>query len=319
MLRWAHLTAGILSVVILSSLLIVFLRRWCCLRRPEIEEATPIRSDSFQARISKLHQTSLIHQLDTSHIKRRGSIINQSKPGLFTWADHPALVTDVVENGWTRFGFGSEDPHVVITWEVPNGSVDFKQTIRFNQALRETRNPLMILRGALPLPGPHFTSSAFPQEAYIEITILGEFCPKLVKSKEAVLSLGLATLASVHTRLPGQFPASIGFQSDGSVYLDGMQLVCGSEKHEWAKENKVVGCGYDPSKKKPGKWAAHTKSLYWEFRVASLGRGNNGENASGRTTLGNSNRRKLDYDEESDADLFEIALERSARINPARF
>lgn len=303
MLRWAHLTAGILSVVILSSLLIVFLRRWCCLGRPEssttLNAASSIRSDSFQARISKLHQTSLIHQLDTSNIKHRGNINNHSvsgsaaapagfpsKPGLFIWADYPALVTEAVENGWTRFGFtvhtpaplvtggsarsallglctptgvgsGSEDPGVVITWEVSNASVDLTQTIQFNQA-RETVNainPLMVLRAALPLPGPHFVSSPFPQEAYFEITILeipnpsrefgrggdassveGEKTklfksegPKLVQirewdgdSEEAVMSLGLATGGSVNTRLPGKFPASIGFQSDGSVYLDGM-------------------------------------------------------------------------------------------------
>lgn len=304
MLRWAHLTGGILSVIVLSSLLLVFLRRWCCLRRPEITKtpnaASPIRSDSFQARISKLHQTSLIHQLDTSDIKRRGNINNYSvsrsattggfplKPGLFTWTDHPALVTEAVENGWTRFGFivhapaplvtgsspgsvllglcttaGSEDPGVVITWEVSNGSVEFTQTIKFNRAFKETvnaKNPLMVLRAALPLPGPQLLSSAFPQEAYFEITILeilqrdrgfgegGDLASvegektklfksqglKLVKrrewdteNEEAVLSLGLATGGSFgvgETRLPGKFPASIGFQSDGAVYLDGTYL-----------------------------------------------------------------------------------------------
>ncbi|KAL9285855.1 hypothetical protein AtEden1_Chr4g0279051 [Arabidopsis thaliana] len=303
MLRWAHFTAGIVSVVVLSSLLVVFLRRWCCLRREittTLKAASPIRSDSFQARISKLHQTSLIHQLDTSDIKRRGNIKNYSisrtataggfpsKPGLFIWTDHPALVTEAVENGWTRFGFavhepaplvsgaspgsvllglcttaGSEDPGVVISWEVSNGSVEFTQTIKFNQAFNETVNAkkhLMILRAGLPLPGPQLISSAFPQEAYFEITILeitqhhsgeagdvgcdlveGEKTKlfknqglKLVKrsewdgkNEEAVLSLGLATGGSFgagETRLPGKFPASIGFQSDGAIYLDGTYL-----------------------------------------------------------------------------------------------
>ncbi|CAL9231955.1 unnamed protein product [Arabidopsis halleri] len=304
MLRWAHLTAGILSVVVLSSLLVVFLRRWCCLRRSEITTtaASPIRSNSFQARISKLHQTSLIHQLDTSDIKRRGNIKNYSisrsattggfpsKPGLFIWTDHPALVTEAVDNGWTRFGFalhepaplvtgtspgsvllglcttaGSEDPGVVITWEVSNGSVDFTQTIKFNQSFKETVNaikPLMVLRAALPLPGPQLVSSAFPQEAYFEITILeitqrrhgegGDVSCELVEgektklfksqglklvqrrewdggNEEAVLSLGLATGGSFgaagETRLPGKFPASIGFQSNGAIYLDGTFMI----------------------------------------------------------------------------------------------
>lgn len=298
--RWAHLTAGILSVVVLSSLLLIFLRRWCCLRQQEntttLNVASPIRSDSFQARISKLHQTSLIHQLDTSDIKRRGNINNYTvsrnattKPGSFIWTDHPALVTEAVENGWMRFGFvvhassplvtgasprsallglcttagvasGSDDSGVVITWEVSNSSIDFTQTIKFNQVI--AKNTLIVLQAALPLPGPQLLSSAFPQEAYFEITILeilqrrhgfgeagdvgcdvvkGEKTKlfkneelKLVKRREwdgendeAVLSLGLATggfVGACETRLPGKFPASIGFQSDGAVYLDGKLL-----------------------------------------------------------------------------------------------
>lgn len=175
-----------------------------------------------------------------------------------------------------------------------------------------------------------------------------------------------------------------------------MKLVCQSEKHEWAKENKIVGCGYDPKKKKvyftinshlvhvinckadefgtplyptlasntettilvnfgqspfsyapangqrtpnpcfvgsrlhPSASAAagleDSKDLFSIGRIDSqylskffTNKGNNKEIASGRTTVGNSHRHKLDYDEESDADLFEIALERSGRINAVRF
>ncbi|CAF1749570.1 BnaC09g52700D [Brassica napus] len=433
MLRWAHLTAGILSIVILFSLLAVFLRRWCCLRRSEDSTAhntsSPIRRDSFQARISKLHQTSLSHQLDISDMKRRGSINNScvsrratgglpSKSGLFIWTDHPALVTEAVENGWTGFGFavhtstrlviaasprpallglsttaGSDDPGVVITWEVSNGSEDFTQKIKFNQVFRETvngKNPLMLLRAALPLPGPQLICSAFPQEAYFEITLLE------IIGRRGVISNVCSDLASVEgtggsvelseAQLPGKFPASIGFQSDGAVYLDGMKLVCESEKHAWAKENKVVGCGYDPRKKKVyftiNSHLAHvinckanefgtplypvlasnteatvlinlgqspfyygpangqrttnpcrsavagledSKELFSIGRLDSqylrnffINRGNSEMIASGRTIVGQSHRRKLDYDEESDADLFEIALEFSGKPNIAK-
>lgn len=165
-----------------------------------------------------------------------------------------------------------------------------------------------------------------------------------------------------------------------------MKLVGESEKHEWAKENKVVGCGYDPRKKKvyftvnshlvhvinckaeefgtplyptlasnteatvlvnlgqspfyygpanvhrtpnPCVGAApgleDSKELFSIGRLDSqylsnffINRGNSDEIASGRATVGSSHRRKMDYDEESDADLFEIALERSGRPNPAR-
>lgn len=198
-------------------------------------------------------------------------------------------MTEAVENGWTRFGFlvpasaplvtgasprsallglcttggvasGSDDPGVVITWEVSNGSVDFTQTIKFNQV--NAKNTLMVLRAALPLPGPQLISSDFPQEAYFEITILeipqcrpgfggaGDVGSDVVEgektklfkneglkhvkredwdgeNEETIFSLGLATgcfVCSGETRLPGKFPASIGFQSDGAVYLDGKHL-----------------------------------------------------------------------------------------------
>ncbi|KAJ4875969.1 hypothetical protein Rs2_40987 [Raphanus sativus] len=465
MLRWAHLTAGVLSVVILSSLLVVFLRRWCCLRRRENSTAhntsSPIWSESFQARISKLHQTSLSHQLEISDMKRRGSIQNScvsrsatggcpSESGLFIWTDHPALVAEAVENGWTSFGFlvhastatvsgaspppallglcttaGSDEPGVVITWEISNGSGDFTQTINFNRIFRDTGNgktPLIVLRAALPLPGPQLICSAFPQEAYIEITLLeiigprgvSDVCSELAslegeksmlfksqgqtpvtrkkwdrRNEEAILSLGLGTGGSDYlseARLPGKFPASIGFQSDGAVYLDGMKLVCESEKHEWAKENKVVGCGYDPRKRKvyftvnshlahvinckadefetplypilasnteatvlinlgqspfhygpanlqrtPNPCSSAVAGLEDSKELFSIGRldsqylrnffvnrGNSEVITSGRTIVGHSHRRKLDYDEESDADLFEIALECSGKPNIAK-
>lgn len=164
-----------------------------------------------------------------------------------------------------------------------------------------------------------------------------------------------------------------------------MKLVCESEKHEWAKENKVVGCGYDPRKKKVyftvNSHLAHvinckaeefgtplypilasnteaivlinlgqcpfyygpangqrtpnpcgsavagledSKELFSIGRLDSqyltnffINRGNSEMIASGRTIVGHSHRRKLDYDEESDADLFEIELECSGKPNIA--
>ncbi|CAN8244690.1 unnamed protein product [Cochlearia groenlandica] len=166
-----------------------------------------------------------------------------------------------------------------------------------------------------------------------------------------------------------------------------MKLVSESEKNEWAKENKVVGCGYDPRKKKvyftvnshlvhvinckadefgtplypilasntdvrvlvnlgqfPFSYSPanaqrtsnpcvglvatgldDSKELFSIGRLDSQYLSNffisNDENPSGRTnTMGNSNRRKLDYEEEeSDADLFEITLERSCKKNTAHF
>ncbi|WOL15194.1 hypothetical protein Cni_G23975 [Canna indica] len=71
------------------------------------------------------------------------------------------------------------------------------------------------------------------------------------QGKGLVISLGLAKGDAVEDGSPpGTYPASIGFQADGSIYLDGMKLVPESEKTEWAVVNKVIGCGFDPRKKK---------------------------------------------------------------------
>ncbi|WOK94197.1 hypothetical protein Cni_G02899 [Canna indica] len=67
----------------------------------------------------------------------------------------------------------------------------------------------------------------------------------------AILSLGLSHGGTLPGgSLAGTFRGSIGFHSNGSVFLDGTKLVFESEKAEWAEVNRVIGCGFDPSKKK---------------------------------------------------------------------
>ncbi|KAF8406290.1 hypothetical protein HHK36_008375 [Tetracentron sinense] len=68
--------------------------------------------------------------------------------------------------------------------------------------------------------------------------------------REAVMSVGLTGKGSLPLELPGSYPGSIGFNSNGSVYIDGMKLVFESEKAEWGRTDKVIGCGFDPGKKK---------------------------------------------------------------------
>lgn len=65
-----------------------------------------------------------------------------------------------------------------------------------------------------------------------------------------LLSLGLSVGGSLPLKLPGSYPGSIGFNSNGSVYLDGIKLIFESETREWGRNEKVIGCGYNPSKKK---------------------------------------------------------------------
>lgn len=63
-----------------------------------------------------------------------------------------------------------------------------------------------------------------------------------------VLSVGLAGGGSLPLKLPGSYPGSVGFNSDGSVYLEGVKLA--TELEEWGRSEKVIGCGYNPSQKK---------------------------------------------------------------------
>ncbi|PKU63103.1 uncharacterized protein LOC110112744 [Dendrobium catenatum] len=71
------------------------------------------------------------------------------------------------------------------------------------------------------------------------------------RSGDLAVCLGLINRASMSNQpLPGTFPGSIGFHSDGSVYLDGRKLIFESEKAEWADVNRVIGCGFAPRKKK---------------------------------------------------------------------
>ncbi|XP_022941535.1 uncharacterized protein LOC111446808 [Cucurbita moschata] len=68
--------------------------------------------------------------------------------------------------------------------------------------------------------------------------------------EDAMLSIGLTSGESTASKFPGSYPGSIGFNSNGSVYLDGIKLVFESEKAEWGRAEKVIGCGFDPKQKK---------------------------------------------------------------------
>ncbi|KAF8677799.1 hypothetical protein HU200_046461 [Digitaria exilis] len=220
----------------------------------------------------------------------------------------------------------SRDMADAAAWELPTGSSERMQAVRLNPssssaAASSTKkrlpsplrgdtdlagnnpnpNELCIARMSLPLPGPPLAGAPFPQEAYLEITIiylntkrpewsasrasrrgkdgstsesdrvkLISFAPDAAKDpvvqenraaakddqqekqRHLVMSLGLAVASSAPARpsLAGTYASSIGFHSNGAVYLDGMKLVYESEKSSWAGVDKVVGCGFEPSKRK---------------------------------------------------------------------
>lgn len=71
-------------------------------------------------------------------------------------------------------------------------------------------------------------------------------------SSGAAVAVGLISRGATMPAqaVPGNFPGSIGFHSDGSVYLDGRKLVFESERAVWACANRVIGCGFEPARKR---------------------------------------------------------------------
>ncbi|KAH7523656.1 hypothetical protein FEM48_Zijuj06G0035100 [Ziziphus jujuba var. spinosa] len=335
MLEWVHV---VIVLVVCSAALatLIVVISWRCYRHKKGKEilvsTTNTRTESLQAGIIKLHREGLNHHhrvdLDT---RRAGSYYMfqrgvSGKP-LFSWSEHPSLITDAVENGWSRFAFTGymsspstrsrllglcsvgdlrRDEEPELSWEISPGSADFMQKVRLNSGLKKVLNignhsmaAASVIRTALPLPGPPLGNSSFPQEAYFEITIMhcgGDEYESIGKGKEGektkliqenshakansesllhrnsnkmneelklvvggkddgkgeavMLSIGLSAGGSIPLKLPGSYQGSIGFSSNGSVYLDGMKLVFESEKAEWGRTDKVIGCGFDPRQKK---------------------------------------------------------------------
>ncbi|KAJ8772826.1 hypothetical protein K2173_028003 [Erythroxylum novogranatense] len=323
------------SVVFVAILLIMVAWRFYWLKqRKDVSDKTRARAETLRDGIGKLQRGSspYHHQVVEFDSKRRGNYYAfrravSTRP-FFSWADHPTLIADAVENGWSRFAFTAvmsspssrstvlglcavgdyvREAEPEISWEVSQGSADFLQKIRLNSGIRKVNinSPFMsatsVIRTALPLPGPSLGNSAFPQEAYFEITIVyfhGDAQESVAKPKEGektkliqensnargnssdsllhankshkiskieetkigypddtkekivVMSLGLTTGGSLPFKLPGSYLGSIGFNSNGSVFLDGTKLAVETEKAEWAKAEKVIGCGYDPRLKR---------------------------------------------------------------------
>ncbi|TKY57845.1 SSH4 protein [Spatholobus suberectus] len=325
-----HVAVVAASLGCVSALLLVFMWRLCHHKKKHrnfVEAKSLTRMESLQAGIARLHHQPVIHHQFDHKSKNKGNFYvfhnGVSKRGhLFNWDDHPYLVVDAVEYGWSRFAFTNyksnmpspskrstllgacaageygRETEAEISWEVCNGSAEYMQMIRLNPGLKKvlhTNNPSMmsvasIIRTALPLPGPPLGNYAFPQEAYFEITILcsrvddrepvgkreGEKTKLLIiedssngiggldmgeerkldhedgggKSGSVMFSLGLTAGGGVPLRVPGSYPRSIGFNSNGSVFLEGMKLVMESEKAQWVRTDRVIGCGFDPRQKK---------------------------------------------------------------------
>lgn len=301
MIRGIHVVLMVAAVTILVLLLILLIQKCCYVKKQQLTNIVVTngggRATNIENGIVRLHQ---LHP-ETSSTKRTNYYVFRrgvsSKP-LFSWADNPALVTDAVENGWSRFAFTNyasytaspsvrsarsllgvcaagdqvNEMGVEISWEVCQGSADFMQIIRLNSGLKKSNSSISansVIKTALPFPGPSLGNSAFPREAYFEITILacsenddhgsvgmkseGEKTKLIQDESESIihvtgiengygnskldemkigfredgknemvaLSLGLSGGGFLPLKLPGSYSGSIGFNSNGSVYLDG--------------------------------------------------------------------------------------------------
>ncbi|KAK7383163.1 hypothetical protein VNO78_28835 [Psophocarpus tetragonolobus] len=325
-----HVAVVAASLGCVSTLLLVFIWRLCHHKKEHrnfVKANSLSRVESLQTGIARLHQQPTSYQQFDHKSKTKGNFYvfhnGVSRRGhLFNWDDHPYLVIDAVENGWSRFAFTNyksnmpspskrstllgacaageygRETEAEISWEACNGSTESMQKIRLNPGLKKvlhTNNPsnmtvASVIRTALPLPGPPLGNYAFPQEAYFEITILnsrasdhesvvgkreGEKTKLLIedssngtvdldmveemklgqkegggKCGSAMFSLGLTAGGGVPLRVPGSYPRSIGFTSNGCVFLEGMKLVMEAEKAQWVGTDRVIGCGFDPRQKK---------------------------------------------------------------------
>ncbi|XP_051139805.1 uncharacterized protein LOC127257429 [Andrographis paniculata] len=275
MIHWLHITLVSISVAILLVVLLTIIKRLFLPKSPDVSDA----------RVTTVIQRFIADQI--------------IHPPPFRWLDHPSLVTEAAENGWSRFSFvappaksstsvlaacrdGGIAPRVVeLGREVRRGSDDFMQRVR----LIPTAKKIAAVRMALPLPGPDLGNSSFPPEAYFEITVMSQSGAEkgglgedgyerkrgdleVVKigklgegvkvgshgrggNGEIVLSLGVTVNGEEDVRLQvaGSYRRSVGFTSNGSVYLDGTKVADGS-REEWGMPNSVVGCGYNPREKK---------------------------------------------------------------------
>lgn len=324
------IAAVVLPIALLLPLFFMILRR-CCSSKGVMNsiETTRIANseEGLQSGIPKFHfayetknqdSAASKHRHDLDYKKRSNYYILQrelSMKPIFSWADHPTLVSEAVEHGWSRFAFSGHnmsspstrskllalcvsgdqvrDNGADISWEVSLGSAEFMQKVRLNAGMKkanlDTTPPLgvsCVTQTSLPLPGPFLGNTSFPREAYFEITVLslrdaegrkvkerkaeGEKV-KLIqeavnvnapsdefklsvkeedRSEAVAVSVGLSVGGSHPRRLPGSYTGSIGFGSDGSVYLEGIKLVFETKSTEWGSTDRVIGCGFDPNQKK---------------------------------------------------------------------
>ncbi|KAL5705641.1 hypothetical protein ACHQM5_023919 [Ranunculus cassubicifolius] len=204
----AIIIAAVAIPVALILLVIVVLR--CCCSKTGRKSTETMKLSNTEA-ITNLHlgyenrykNAASIHDLDNKRKLSSFYVLHRelSKKAYFNWVDHPSLVSEAVEHGWSRFafnGFNISSPSTRskllslcvsgdqvrengadISWEISLGSAEFMQKVRLNSGMKKSSlvetPPLgvsCVSQTALPLPGPFLGDASFPQEAYFEITVV---------------------------------------------------------------------------------------------------------------------------------------------------
>ncbi|VFQ62324.1 unnamed protein product [Cuscuta campestris] len=101
MQEWVTLPLAAVSGGVLLSLLIIIIFLSSCRRCHK-------SSDRLIQQKDLRHHRVTLHRLDKNGDKKTNYFVSLRGPPenpIFRWADHPSLVTEAVENGWSGFGF----------------------------------------------------------------------------------------------------------------------------------------------------------------------------------------------------------------------
>lgn len=214
---------AILLIILLVVLFVVLVLRCSCRSAYALHEAnkeeTIVAPGAKNLEFHENTHEGTCKKMQNYYVMRHGVLTTP----LFKWSDHPWLVKEAADQGWTCFGFNIVARPPSHKWleegskpVVPPGGSECMQKIVLSREMKGNCDGVCLAMAMFPLPGPKLTSSIFPQQAYFEIIL-----SRGGGGGEGMVSVGLTSSRTPPYQLPGSYPGSIGYSSDGSVHLDG--------------------------------------------------------------------------------------------------